>query len=155
MTIELKVDATELVRMIGHMELLAMTARNPRELMQTIGKGVEVQTKYRIANEKTGPDGSHWAPWSPGYATTRNSSHSLLIDSHDLFDSITGRAVTSTDALISSAMPYAGTHQFGRDGIPARPYLGLSDENATDIENWLGVAVAEILVSGEPHTGLK
>lgn len=153
--IELRVDATELIRMIGHMSLLALTARNPRELVQTIGKGVETQTRHRIANEKTAPDGSSWSPWSPGYAATRTALDSLLVDSHDLLDSITGRAVSSHDALISSDKPYAGVHQFGRGGIPARPYLGLSDQNASDIENWLGNAVAEILITGEPYVGVR
>ena len=30
-------------------------------------------------------------------------------------------------------MVYAATHQFGRGNIPARPFLGVSDENVEDI----------------------
>jgi phage virion morphogenesis protein len=153
--IGLQVDAAELVRMIGHMQLLALTAKNPRQLVQTIAKGVETQTKHRIANEKTAPDGEHWAPWSPGYAATRTSANSLLVGEHPLLDSITGQAVSNTDALIFSTVPYAGVHQFGLGGIPARPYLGLSDQNAADIENWLGRAVADILLTGEPPAGVR
>jgi phage gpG-like protein len=42
-----------------------------------------------------------------------------------------------------SNIVYAATHQFGDDerNIPARPYLGLSQENAQDvldvIEDWI------------------
>jgi phage virion morphogenesis protein len=103
-----------------------------------VGTMMADQTQRRIQTEKTAPDGTPWAPWSDRYAATRNTDNrtqnSLLIDSEHLLDSIqqynTGDTVT-----VGAGMIYSAIHQFGGRGIPARPYLGLSDANRRDIED--------------------
>ena len=39
-----------------------------RGLMRQLGAAVESQTKRRIQDEKRGPDGRRWPPWSERYA---------------------------------------------------------------------------------------
>ncbi|MCE2739674.1 MAG: phage virion morphogenesis protein [Rhodobacter sp.] len=108
------------------------------QLAQDIGAMIERQTKDRIQTEKTAPDGTPWAPWSDRYAATRNTgnrrAHSLLIDSENLLESIQDYT-TGTTVTVGSQTPYSAIHQFGGRGIPARPYLGLSDANRRDIED--------------------
>ena len=105
-----------------------------------IGALIEDQTKLRIADEKTAPDGTRWAPWSARYAATRNTGnairHSLLVGEGDLRDSIQN-FTPGTAAVVGTPLIYGATHQFGsaNGAIPARPYLGLSDDNRLAIED--------------------
>lgn len=125
------------------------------QLADEVGALVEDQTKRRIADEKTAPDGTPWAPWSPKYASrlkrpNKLTARSLLVGSGDLRDSIQN-LVTGTDVAVGSNLNYAAIHQFGGDAsrghpaIPARPYLGLSIENATEIEDLVLDRVEELL----------
>lgn len=125
------------------------------QLSDEVGALVEDQTKRRIADEKTAPDGTPWAPWSPKYASRlqrRNkvTARSLLVGEDNLRDSIQN-LVTGTDIVVGSNLIYAAIHQFGGDtsrghpAIPARPYLGLSIENATEVEDLVLHRVEELL----------
>ncbi|MDO5631134.1 MAG: phage virion morphogenesis protein [Paracoccus sp. (in: a-proteobacteria)] len=125
------------------------------ELMDSIGRLVQEQTRHRISAEKTGPDGTAWAPNQRGT--------SILYASHRLAESID--YIANLDEIkVGSPLNYARIHQTGGKisaksakslrffagannqpiyvksvTIPARPYLGLSTENIADIED----AVAE------------
>ena len=104
------------------------------DLPEALGALVESQTRRRIEEERTGPDGTPWPAWSPRYAATRHSGHSLLQNEGDLLDSIF-HEVTGDGVEIGSGLVYAATHQFGHEerSIPARPYLGLSADNEAEI----------------------
>ena len=73
-----------------YQRLLDTLGRNDykAELLDSIGAVVESQTRRRIADEKTAPDGSAWAPWSDAYAKTRHGNQSLLQGEGALLDSI-------------------------------------------------------------------
>ncbi len=92
------------------------------------------QTRNRIRYEKTAPDGTPWAPWSEFYARKRQANHSLLVNSSRLVESIYG-SHTAKSARAHSNLVYANTHQFGNSdkNIPARPFIGLSDENREEL----------------------
>ena len=89
-----------------------------------------------LLRKKTGPDGTPWADWSPAYAETRGSHHGLLQGEGDLLDDLQNLS-TSSEARIRSGLVYSAIHQFGGDTgrgeIPARPYLGLSEEDEREI----------------------
>lgn len=104
-----------------------------QEMLASIGTLIENQTKHRIEHEKRSPDGDPWDPWSQEYALTRHGGHSLLRNEDHLRYSI-GWQLHGDEVMIGTEVPYGATHQFGRDGIPARPYLGLSGENREEIE---------------------
>ena len=124
--------------------LARLTAADFDVLAQGIGALVEDQTKRRIADDKTAPDGAPWADWSAGYRESmarpgRTNPRSLLVGSPShLLHSI--QSYTSGDTVqVGTPLIYGAIHQFGGDPaqghapIPARPYLGLSDENAAEV----------------------
>lgn len=121
----------------GARRLGELSAEDLETLVFTVGELMVTQTKTRIADEKTGPDGAPWAPWSEAYAATRSARHSLLVGvgNPGLLESIANHS-TADAAIIGTNLVYARVHQLGsEDGaIPARPYLGLSGENRREIE---------------------
>ncbi len=131
-------------------------AEAPRfELMEGIGRLVQEQTRRRIEEEKNAPDGSAWRPNIAGT--------SLLYASGALSRSI-DYAAANDSVQVGTGLRYAGIHQGGgeivpkdaralvfpmgnrlvfsqRVRIPARPYVGLSAANQTDVveaaEDWV------------------
>ena len=114
---------------------LAARAGDPEELTAALAAVMETQVKRRISDEKTAPDGTAWAKWDPAYAKTRKANHSLLVNDQNLLDSIAGSS-DAREAVVGSEMIYARVHQLGWSarGIPARPFLGLSQENVNEID---------------------
>ncbi|EGJ20114.1 phage virion morphogenesis protein [Cereibacter sphaeroides WS8N] len=129
-------------------------------VMYEVGALIEDQTKLRLADEKTSPEGAAWAPWSAAYDESRNHrKHSLLVAEGDLRDSVQN-VTTGTEAVVGSNLVYAAHHQFGTDpskrragvpdgaagaGIPARPWLGLSADNRADIEALVAGRLEDLL----------
>ncbi|WP_062560610.1 phage virion morphogenesis protein [Paracoccus aminovorans] len=113
-----------------------------------IGTLIEDQTKLRVADEKTAPDGSAWPAWSEAYAETCKPHHSLLVDQGNpgLLESIQNYT-TGMQAVVGTNLVYGAIHQFGsEDGtLPAREYLGLSADNRTAIEDLVVGRIEELL----------
>ena len=109
-------------------------------LLRELAAEGEAQTRRRMEFEKRGPDGTPWPEWSPGYAATRHGGQSLLDATGALIQSITAFADRQTAGWGTNVI-YAATHQFGRGGIPARPFLGVSDEDERALldiaERWI------------------
>ena len=109
-------------------------------LLETAGKIAEDSTRARIDEGKAAPDGTPWAKWSDKYAKTRKANQSLLFAGGPeyLLESIAVQVnPAGTEVAVGSEVAYAAIHQFGGaevgSNIPARPYLGLSDADSTDI----------------------
>ena len=117
-----------------------------RDLLEVIGATVESQTRRRIAEEKTSPDGDEWPVWSEKYAATRHSGHSLLIGEGDLLDSIVF-VVGSGEVEVGSNLIYAATQHFGDEdrNIDAREWLGLSEDNEAELQRVINDWFEEIL----------
>lgn len=94
--------------------------KHKAELLDSLGAVVESQTRRRIADEKTAPDGSSWEAWSPGYAATRHGNQSLLQGLGDLLDSIQYQ-VERNQVRIGSPLAYARALQEGFDGTVTIP----------------------------------
>ncbi|MDH4122377.1 MAG: phage virion morphogenesis protein [Deltaproteobacteria bacterium] len=125
-------------------KLRRMAGTDMHGLLDALGGMVAAQTQQRIAKDKTSPDGKPWAPWSERYRHSRHVGHSLLMGEIHLLQSIQ-HLVSGHQVQIGSNLVYAAIHQFGgaavgKPGLPARPYLGLSDKDLADIEqivdNW-------------------
>jgi phage virion morphogenesis protein len=117
------------------------------DLFDQIGAVLESSTRERIGETKHGPLGEVWPEWSADYAATRRPDHSLLVGEQSLLDSIQSFS-TADQARVGSNMIYAAIQHFGDDddaGIPARPYLGISDEDELDVRS---------LVSGFLNDGI-
>lgn len=112
---------------------------DPYELTSSIGQLLEAQTKRRIQDEKTAPNGEAWKAWTPEYAATRGPQHSLLIDTQALLDSIAGSATKKT-ARVGTNMVYAPFVQ------KTRPFLGMSRENKAELlemlVDWMNASVS-------------
>lgn len=125
------------------------------ELMEGIGRLVQEQTRRRIEEEKTAPDGSAWRPNLAGTP--------LLYASGALSRSI-DYAASEESVQVGTGLVYARPHQDGaviepknapalafrlgnrlifskRVRLPARPYVGLSADNQNEIveaaEDWV------------------
>lgn len=75
------------------------------------------------------PDGNPWEALSSEYAAKKpKNQDKVLVLSGDLMDSLNYQ-VSPTELEFGTNSIYGATHQFGReeDGIPKRPFLGLSE----------------------------
>lgn len=113
-SVEVSTRGDELAR---YQRLLDTLGRNDYKasLLESIGAVVESQTRRRISDEKTAPDGTPWAPWSAAYGKTRHGNQSLLQGDGDLLDSIEYQ-VQRNKVRVGSALAYAGVHQDGFSG---------------------------------------
>ncbi|WP_224825597.1 phage virion morphogenesis protein [Cognatishimia sp. MH4019] len=129
------------------------------ELMDVIGRLVQLQTRRRLKSEKIGPNGELWPHNRKGSAPLY-ASGAL----HDSIDYQTGLG----QVTIGSPLIYAAIHHFGgvikaKIGkalafmagnkkvfaksvtMPARPYLGISPANAREIEDVVEDFMREVL----------
>ena len=150
---------------------IAQIGLKPEPLLAAIGRPLEDSTRARFDSGRD-PDGVPWAsyaPLNPLYAAVEKKGVSILVESGDLRDSIRSAVVGNT-LLVGSDQPYAPVHQFGAviqpkkerylsfmmgghlwhvDSVfvPARPYLGLSDEDRVMIIDELEAAFARAVGS--------
>jgi phage virion morphogenesis protein len=155
-----EVDAVK--RMLANASL--NTADRGR-LLQSIGVEMEAQTQERFDTQKS-PDGDSWKALAQKtrnyYAGQGWAARSILVGEGTLRDSITSEVQGGAwSVLVGATMEYAAVHQFGAEiapksaralfvpgygmlkkvNIPARPYLGVSPDDAKAIED----AVASFL----------
>ena len=106
-------------------------------LMQAIGSVLEGSTRQRFA-DKQSPNGVAWAVLMPSTVKAKNGRSNILVDSGDLIRSITFHA-TSDSVVIGTDRPYGKYHQTGTKKangttkMVARPWLGLSEQDKSDI----------------------
>ena len=112
-----------------------------RPAMADIGEYMLLATRGRYDKQEA-PDGTKWTPLKPSYAKQKrrqkNALAGILTLSGQLRDTITYEAFSDA-VVIGSNKIYAATHQLGRDeaNIPARPYLGVSEVDRTEIREIL------------------
>lgn len=102
-------------------------------LLDQLGDLMLAQNRRRLDTEKESPDGEAWESLSPEYAA-RKGGGELLEESGQLLDSL--QAQSGSDGVsLGSDLLYAAVHLHGDDarGIPARPYLGFSDDDLEDL----------------------
>ncbi len=137
------IDTSDLKRLTDRLQ---QWAKRPgfASLYAGIGAELESQTRRRIEDERRSPEGVPWPDWSPAYAATRHGGHDLLQNEGDLLDSL-HVVVDSQGVAMGTNLVYGAIHQFGGApvgiNIPKRPYLGISDANAEDldavVDDWL------------------
>lgn len=108
----------------------------------SVATGVAISSTHeRLRESKTAPDGTQWADWSDDYAKTRKNHHSLLMGEGNLDDSIT-EFIEGDTGGVGTNLIYGAIQQFGGEevnsDITARPYLGLSPKDETEIEHAVG-----------------
>jgi phage virion morphogenesis protein len=115
-------------------------ARN--RLLQSIGNEIKELTQDRF-NTKTSPDGDTWTAIAEKTRRYYESKPKLsaaeppLVVEGMLRLSLTSEVQDGAwSTLVGATMEYAAVHQFGwpKKNIPARPYLGISTDDAKVIE---------------------
>lgn len=124
---------------------LVAQGNNLRVVMGDIGEYLVESTRHRFSTQ-VDPDGEAWQPLSPEYARRKNqgkvkvggtpirdrSSDDLLLLTGNLEDQIAAQS-GDTEVIVGSPARYAATHQFGRENIPARAFLGLSVDDLREV----------------------
>ena len=118
----------------GFNKLLKKT-KNLEPLMLDIGEYLVAETDDRFDEEK-GPDGKKWKQSQ----RAKRDNGKTLTDYRILRDSITHIA-DNKSVLVGAKGDYVAIHQFGgkagrglKSDIPARPFLGINDENEAEIK---------------------
>ena len=147
MSVSVQVEVVGLPQTLGRLQALGRIEFD--ELLDGLARMGAQQTQRRIQEEKTTPEGAAWP-------LTRDGRAALFVSGTHLYRSI-DHAASATEARWGSGWIGAKVHQFGavitpKDGkalhfmlggkdvfarkvtIPARPYLGVSEENARDLE---------------------
>lgn len=119
---------------LATLSALQAAAGNTQGLWQDAGEYLLQSHRERFDRAETA-DGQPWAPLSARYQRRkkRRADQILVLDAF-LRDQLAYHA--SADGLdLGSNRIYAATHQFGAEdrGIPARPFLGLSDDDRAEI----------------------
>jgi phage gpG-like protein len=166
MGIRIEVDLSSLAAVAQHVSRLGTTDTEP--LMTNIGGLLEKSTRERIEETKTSPDGAAWPPNRAGTST-------LLDTGKHLRDSIA--FISAADQVeVGSSWEFAHVHQEGavitpkngsalkfwiasggftqfvmakRVTIPARPFVGLSAEDADKVDR-VATDFLSKLIGGSP-----
>jgi len=120
-------------------------------LLGELGEYLLGTTRDRAATE-TGPDGEAWPALSPRYAKRKQrlqpGRHMLVFENHMLGDGLSWQI--DGDALyVGTNAPYGARQQFGGGGIPARPWLGVSDADVEGIQERTMKFLREVLGGSE------
>lgn len=105
-----------------------------RPVFRDIGESLLNSTRERF-NTQTAPDGSPWAPLSPDYKKRKKKHSDLILTLNGYLRGTLGYSAMKDELRIGTPMIYGAAHQFGRPEInlPARPFLGLSDDDTAMI----------------------
>lgn len=132
-------------------EALRRLARGlPEEVPKAVAEGITSRTIRRFSEQRA-PDGTPWPPLSAATllaeargrgrrAQERLARRKALIRTGRLRNSI-GWKVVGTRIYVGTNVVYAPIHQFGGQAgrgrkvrIPARPFLGLTEEDTQEAE---------------------
>ena len=137
---------------IEHLSGLVAALNDPSPLLAELGAYGLRSTRARFKTQ-TAPDGTAWAALQPWYQKEKLRNKNLILTLNGyLRGQMTWQLVGDRTVEIGSNLPYAAVHQFGATikpraakvlmfrghvaksvTIPARPYLGLSDEDRSEI----------------------
>ncbi len=144
--ITLTLDDAALVRQLGDL-IGALT--NPEPALRSIGEELQRTTQERFdQGQKQAPDGTPWARNSP-VTIARKGRDNPLYQRGNLQNTIRYQLRGATGVEVGTNLVYGAAQQFGmvkgyagrtRRGapipwgnIPARPYLGLSADDETEV----------------------
>lgn len=114
----------------------------PRRVKEAIAEGVKSRTLRRF-EESRAPDGTPWPPLSPVTLARTGKNRKALILTGRLRNSIAW-TVRGDAIVVGTNVVYARIHQYGgyagrgrKVRIPARPYLGITEEDRREAESLL------------------
>lgn len=121
----------ELPELVNHLQQLEQKLDGDlTPLMIKIGGILEGSSKQRFDDKKS-PDGVSWKNLKPS-TIARKGNHNILIDSNNLHKGILNQ-VTAHSVVVGTPEFYGKYHQFGTKSMPARQFLGISEQDKEDI----------------------
>jgi phage virion morphogenesis protein len=131
-----------------HLGQLIRALTDPRPALREIGEDLVRTTQERFQpGQKRAPDGTPWAPNSPVTIARKGRNNPLYQRGH-LQGSIRYQLMDQDSLEVGTNRVYAAVQQFGQPkgasgrtrrgapipwgDIPARPFIGLSDQDADD-----------------------
>ena len=107
--------------------------RDIRRPLEQVAQMLVESTRRRIKSTKTDPDGNRWEPWASSTMAARERNGTagggLLYETGSLWSTIRGR-VQGRTAVVTSDEPYVKYLQLGTTKMPARPFMGISKQDA-------------------------
>ena len=127
-------------KIIKALQKLQEKTGNLSPALREIGEVLKESTKQRF-NDSTAPDGEKW-PENSAVTIERKGRNQPLVGRGTLAEQITAQVIGNDTLEVGSSMEYAAMQQFGGDksefphlwgDIPARPFLGISDQDENEI----------------------
>ena len=124
---------------LGTLRLLATKSEDLTPMLGELGQDEVARVVQRFEHEED-PQGNPWATLQRprrkrrGKRRRRGISDKLLQDTGRLKGSIQAQVLGGSVLLVGSNVKYAPFHQFGTVFIPARPFLGVSDDLLASIK---------------------
>ena len=128
--LELDFDAR---RAIGAAASAGTALRAPAALLRELGD-VLLPIHRRRFRAQQSPEGEPWAPLSPAYQRRKKRNKNRILVLNNYLAGTLRYQIEGGDLLFGTNRPYGATHQFGRDAIPARPWLGIGRQDALRLE---------------------
>lgn len=114
---------------LGTLRLLAAKGKNLSPMLDELGRDEEARVLMRFEHGEA-PDGTTWQALKQ---PRPRGGDKPLQDTGVLMGSITAQVHGNT-LQVGTATDYAHYHQFGTQHIPARPFLGVSDDLLASIK---------------------
>ena len=149
MKIDIAIDDTQVNNAIARL-IQAGTDLTPT--LRDIGEHLLNTTRQRFADEQS-PDGTAWEPLSETTKARKTRNKDKVLTEDGRLAGTLGYQVMRDELLVGSPRIYASTLQFGAKkgefgqtsrgtpipwgDIPARPFLGISDDDRVEIRNIL------------------
>ena len=111
---------------LGTLRLLAAKGEDLSPLLDELGEDEVTRVMLRFESG-TAPNGVWWDE-----LTSRDGQP--LMDTGRLYNSIEAQVIGKHRLQVGTATDYAHFHQFGTKHIPARPFLGVSDDLLASIK---------------------
>lgn len=132
-------------RVLAVLQELERLAANPAPALEDIAGHLLRSHEERWARQ-VDPSEQPWEPLSEAYAARKEQERpnaGILV-----FDEMLRRLhhqIDGSTLVIGTDRSYGATHQFGRGAIPARPFIGFSDEDESSVLDILSAHVLQAL----------
>lgn len=136
------IDTQGLDRLQASVRLMASSVRDTSTLMPRLGEYLQRSTQDRFKSQ-TGPDGDRWEVLKPRTLERKKHNRDKILTERGYLRRHIYYQMTGPGRVeVFSDRVYGATHQFGRDKIPARPFLGISAADQVELQaivaDWAG-----------------
>lgn len=125
---------SQIVVSTQQLDRLLKRLRDPTPALNEVGQGLKQSTQDRIRETKVSPSGLPFAPWSYSTLLARQKegtdARGILFRKGTLFNAVQYQVVKNQVQVgVDSTAPYARFLQEGTVKMPARPFVGFSQQD--------------------------